>query len=572
MILAVFFTGCLLFVLAYRFYGRFLAKQMELNDSTPTPAHTMRDEVDYVPAPGMILFGHHFSTIAGAGPIVGPVIAALAFGWGPAVLWIVIGSILIGGVHDFTVMAASIRNQGRSIGQICRSFLSPASYYMFLTFILLTLIYVIIVFLDITASTFVPAAGVIQEGSDQVQLEVRQGGVVASASLFYMLLAVLFGLSIYKLKVSVRTGSLIFVPLVFVGLWIAGRFPLTADMVPQVLGSAKNFWALVLAFYCLLAAMLPVWILLQPRDYLASFLLYACLLGGAAGLLIYGLTGHAAPSYPMFKGFTGGNLGFIYPALFVTVACGAVSGFHAVVASGTSAKQLAREKDALVVGYGAMLVEGVLALLAVASVMIVVGKVPSGQTPVVTFSNGLGTFVQTLGIPAEFARTFAMLAVSTFLLTTLDSCTRLARFLIEELFSLGNHFWLRLLSTTAAVALPALVVFQRIPGPNGTLIPAWQAIWPVFGACNQLLAALALLVVFTWLRRNGKRAFYVAVPMVFMMVTTLIALTQLTYRNLFADGALLDIRHLIGGISLVLMILAVTIILDTVRSFVKKPV
>jgi carbon starvation protein len=569
MLLVVFFTGCLLFALAYRFYGRFLAKEMNLDDSCPTPAHTLCDNVDYVPTAGMILFGHHFSTIAGAGPIVGPVIAALAFGWGPAVLWIIIGSILIGGVHDFASMVISIRNKGRSIGQICKNFLSPMAYYMFLSFILLTLIYVVIVFLDITASTFVPASGVVQEGSDQVVLEARQGGVVATASLFYIVLAVLFGLCIYKLKVKTGLGTLIFVPLVFGGLWLGNQFPCTADMVPQVFGSAKNFWALILIIYCLFAAMLPVWILLQPRDYLASFLLYACLLGGAAGLVIYGLTGHSAASYPVFKGLTSETMGFIYPTLFVTIACGAVSGFHSIVASGTSAKQLGKESDARRIGYGSMLVEGLLALLAVASVMIISGKVPAGQTPVVTFSNGLGTFVETLGIPAEFARTFAMLAVSTFLLTTLDSCTRLARFLVEEIFNLGNQFWLRLFSTAAVLILPVLVVFQKIPGPNGQLIPAWQAIWPVFGACNQLLAALALLVIFTWLKRSGKRTFYVAIPMIFMFVTTLTALVQLTYKNLLAKGGLFDLRHIIGGISLVLLILAVIIILDTIRALRK---
>jgi carbon starvation protein len=569
MLLVVFFTGCVLFALAYRFYGRFLEKEMDLNDNNPTPAHTLRDNVDYVPTSNMILFGHHFSAIAGAGPIVGPVIAALAFGWLPAVLWIVIGAILIGGVHDFTVMVASVRNKGRSIGQICKNFLSPPAYYMFLFFILFTLIYVIIVFLDITASTFVPPTGVVHvEGSEQVVLEARQGGVVATASMFYIGLAILFGLCIYKLKVPVGLGSLVFVPLVFGGLWLGNLFPCTADLVPQVFGSAKNFWALILMGYCLFAALLPVWILLQPRDYLASYLLYACLFGGAVGLIIYGFTGHAAPSYPMFTGFTNAKLGFIFPALFVTIACGAVSGFHSVVASGTSAKQLDKERGARLVGYGSMLVEGVLALLAVATVMIIAGKVPAGQTPVVTFGNGLGTFVQTLGIPETFAKTFAMMAVSTFLLTTLDACTRLARFILEEIFKVGNKFLPRLLSTVAVLVLPALVAFQQIPGADGKLIPAWQAIWPVFGACNQLLAALALLVIFAWLKRSGKRAFYVAIPMVFMIVTTLTALVQLTYKNLLVEGKLLDIRHIIGAISLVLVILAVTIILDTIRSFV----
>lgn len=564
MILAVFFAGCLLFALAYRFYGRFLEKEMDVNDGRPTPAHTLQDNVDYVPTSSLILFGHHFSTIAGAGPIVGPVIAALAFGWGPAVLWIIFGSILIGGLHDFASMVASIRNKGRSIGQICKSFLSPAAYTMFLVFILFTLIYVIIVFLDITASTFVPASAALQ-----TEEAIRQGGTVASASVFYILLAVLFGLSIYRLKLPVWKGSLIFVPLVFVGLWLGSLFPCTADRVPAVLGSAKNFWALMLMIYCLFAAMLPVWVLLQPRDYLASYLLYACLFGGAIGLLIYGITGHAASSYPVFIGFTSAKLGFIFPALFVTIACGAVSGFHSVVASGTSAKQLAKESDALRIGYGSMLVEGMLALLAVATVMIISGSVPAGQTPVVTFGNGLGTFVETFGIPAEFAKTFAMLAVSTFLLTTLDSCTRLARFLIEEIFGLGNRLVSRLSSTVAVLVLPALVAFQQFPGPDGKPVPAWQAIWPVFGACNQLLAALALLVIFTWLRRSGKRAFYVAVPMIFMFVTTFTALVQLIGDNLLVEGRPLDIRHIIGGVSLMLLILAVIILLDTVRAVLK---
>lgn len=563
MILTVFLGGCLLFALAYRFYGRFLEKEMDVNEERPTPAHNLRDDVDYVPTSNLILFGHHFSTIAGAGPIVGPVIAALAFGWLPAVLWIIIGSILIGGVHDFSSMIASIRNDGRSIGRICREFLSPTAYTLFLIFILLTLIYVIIVFMDITASTFVPA------GAAPDSVALKQGGTVASASLFYILLAVLFGVTIYKFKLHVRTGSLIFVPLVFIGLWLGGLFPLTGDLIPQVFGSAKNFWLLMLMIYCLCAAMLPVWMLLQPRDYLASWLLYACLFGGAAGLLLCGFTGRAVTAYPMFTGFTSAKLGFIFPALFVTIACGAVSGFHSIVASGTTAKQLAKEGDALRVGYGSMLVEGILALLAVAAVMLL-PKAPAGQTPVAVFGGGLGTFVEALGIPAQVAKTFAMLAVSTFLLTTLDSCTRLARFIIEELLNISNRFLPRLLSTAAVLVLPALVIFQKFPGPDGNPLPAWQAIWPVFGACNQLLAALALLVIFIWLRHRGKRALYVLIPMIFMFITTLTALVQLIQVNLFVSGALFDIRHIVGGVSLLLLAIALTILVSSIRALCRE--
>jgi carbon starvation protein len=561
MIIVPFAVGVVLFLVAYRFYGARIAAWLGLDNARPTPSHTRTDGVDYIPTGNLILFGHHFSAIAGAGPIVGPVIAALAFGWLPAVLWIIVGAILIGGVHDFTVMVASIRNEGRSIGQICKSYLSRPAYYMFLFFILFTLIYVIIVFLDITAGTFVPATGAAHvEGSEQVQFEARQGGVVATASMFYILLALLFGQCIYRFKMSSGLGTLIFVPLVLAGLWIGHLAPLTADLVPGLFGSAKNTWCLVLMAYCLFAAMLPVWVLLQPRDYLASYLLYACLLGGAVGLVASGLSGKVPVAYPALLGLTHAKLGFIFPALFVTIACGAVSGFHSIVSSGTSAKQLDRESSARVVGYGSMLVEGILALLAVATVMIL-AKAPAGETPVVTFGNGLGKFVETLGMPASFASTFAMMAVSTFLLTTLDACTRLARFIVEEIAGTGNRFAPRLLATLAVLVVPALVVFREIPGPDGKLMPAWQAIWPAFGASNQLLAALALLVVYGWLKREGRKTVFVFVPMIFMCVTTMTALAQLAWRNLARGGSVF-----IGGLSVVLFALAAVVIVNVLAT------
>ncbi|MFA5689092.1 MAG: carbon starvation CstA family protein [Kiritimatiellales bacterium] len=571
MLFAVFFSGCILFALAYRFYGRFLSKEMDLDDGRPTPANTMRDGVDYVASPDPVLFGHHFSTIAGAGPILGPIIAALAFGWVPAVLWIVIGTILIGGVHDFSVMVASIRNCGRSIGRIGRDFLSPTAYYLLLLFILLTLIYVIIVFMDITADTFIPSAGAVAAGGEQLVHEMQQGGAVASASVIYVALAVLFGLCIYKLKLSVKLGSLIFVPLVFAGLWFGSIFPLTADLIPAVAGSVKNFWSIMLCIYCLFAAMLPVWVLLQPRDYLASFLLYACLTGGVAGLVAAGISGNAALNYPAFITLYDANLGWIFPALFITIACGAVSGFHSIVASGTSAKQLSKERSALRIGYGSMLVESVLALLAVATVMIIAGSAPAGETPVVTFGKGLGIFGETLGVPAAFTRTFAMLAVSTFLLTTLDSCTRLARFLFEEMTGIGNSVFKRFISTVTVLILPVIMIFQKFPGPDGTSIPAWQAIWPVFGACNQLLAALALLIVYLWLRHSGKRAVYILLPMIFMFITTLTALLQMAWKNLMVkDAGGFDVRWISGGVSLLLAVIAMIVLIDSARMY-KKP-
>lgn len=561
-----------LYALAYRFYAGWIGRQVGLDDARPTPAHTMKDGVDYVPTHDMILFGHHFSTIAGAGPIVGPVIAALAFGWLPAVLWIAFGAVLIGGVHDFCVMVASIRNQGRSIGQIARGFLSPTAYYIFLVFILFTLVYVVIVFLDLTASTFLPAAAAAHaEGSEQVMLNAKQGGTVATASLLYIALALLFGVSIYRLRMPIWAGTLVFVPLVFGALWLGSVFPITADLVPAFLGSAKNAWCLALLFYCLLAAMLPVWILLQPRDYLSSFLLYACLLGGGVGLAATSFAGKAAIAYPAFLGFTSASKECLFPTLFVTIACGAVSGFHAIVSSGTSAKQLRIETSARTIGYGGMLVEGILAMLAVATVMILAAR-PAGETPVVTFGRGLGSFMETLGLSPGFASTFAMMAVSTFLLTTLDSCTRLARFIVAEIFQLSNRFVPRLLATLAVLVPPALVVFRQIRDVNGNLVPAWQAIWPAFGASNQLLAALALLVVYSWLRHAGRRTVFVLAPMLFMCATTLTALAQLFWRHTgshwFAGGKAGS--PFVGGVSLVLFILAVMVLANTVWLQVTK--
>lgn len=565
-LLIIFLGGCLLLGMAYRFYGRTLSARLAVDPARETPAHTRNDGVDYVPTRAAVLFGHHFSSIAGAGPIVGPIIAGLAFGWAPALLWILIGSIFIGGTHDYAALIASIRHDGRSIAQICRERVGRVTYYAMLVFILLTLIYVIIVFLDLTATSFAPVAvrvaEVAQEGAG---LKAVEGGAVATASVFYILLAALFGLSLYRFKVPLWAGTLIFVPLVFGGIALGFAFPLSADRVPEIMGSAKNFWALVLLLYCFFASILPVWLLLQPRDYLSSFLLYACLIGGVAGLIATAASGSAADlQYPAFRGWTDSRLGFLFPALFVTIACGAVSGFHAIVASGTSAKQLASETAAKPVGYGGMLVEAVLALLALATVMVLPRAIP-GQTPVQLFAKGLGVFISHLGFSAPVSEVFSLLAVSTFLLTTLDTCTRLARFILQEMLGLNGGLVTRTAATLAVLAIPAWMVFQQIPGPDGRLIPAWNLIWPAFGASNQLLAALALLVIFAWLRSEGRRAFYVGIPMAFMCVTTITALAQLAWQHLVRGG-----NAFVGGISLLLTVLALGVIGRTLHAVFRR--
>ncbi len=553
MLSAIFLGCCVLFFAAYKIYGGWMERRLDAMDERLTPAHTMYDGVDYSPAADPVVFGHHFSSIAGAGPIVGPIAAALIFGWGPALIWIVLGVIFIGGVQDYTAMMASLRNKGQSLAQIGRSAMGPLTYRMFLLFILLVLLYVIMVFLDMTAATFAP----LTLGRDGTETEVsRVGGVVATASVFYILLAAVFGHMLYLWKMPLRKATLLAVPLVFGGLWLGRVFPLSASVIPAFLGMDKYFWSLGLILYCLAASVLPVWALLQPRDYLSSFLLYACLIGGAIGLVVGSFGGEAAISWPMWKAWSTPAEGWIYPALCVMIACGAVSGFHAVLASGTTSKQLSRESSAKRVGLGAMLVEAVLALLALATVMTL--KEAPGVAPPAVFAAGLERFFRPLGIGQGWIMAFAMLAVSTFVLTTLDTCTRLSRIILQELTGIdAKTVGHRVLTTLIVLALPAFVVFQEIPGAGGTLMPAWKAIWPAFGATNQLMGAMALLMVHGWLRRQGKTAWFVFLPMVFMFTTTLLALAQIIWRNFTQKGS-----PLVGGLSLVLFLLAVIVLAD----------
>lgn len=537
------------FAAAYRWYGGWVERKMGADSQRLTPAQTERDGVDYVPTRPLILFGHHFSSIAGAGPIVGPIIAAMAFGWVPALLWVFVGAVFVGGVHDYAALMASVRHRARSIGEVCRQYLSPTTYRALLVFTWVAMVYVIIVFLDLTATSFAPGAGELK----------RQGGAVATASLLYIGLAVLFGLSVYRWKFSLPQGSIVFVPLVFVALWVGLKLPLTADLVPALAGSVKHTWSVVLLVYCFVASVLPVWLLLQPRDYLSAYLLFASLLGGALGAAAAGLSGQVHVSHPAFCGWSDAHVGMLYPALFITVACGAVSGFHSLVASGTTSKQLNNERSARPVAYGGMLTEGLLAVVAVATVMVLTRQEETTRTPLDIFADGIGRFVSVCGLSHAVGKTFGLLAVSTFLLTTLDTCTRLARFIFEELSGLRGPAG-RYLGTAVTLLLPAIMVFVEIPGPQGQPIPAWKAIWPAFGATNQLLAAFALLVVHTWLRHEGRKAVYILVPMLFMFVTTLIALFQLVYRNLLGKGTVL-----VGVLSAILFVLALIVLANAFR-------
>jgi carbon starvation protein len=539
MLVAILLTAVIAFALAYAVYGRFLARRYELDDTHPTPSHTDYDGIDRVPAQKAVLLGHHFSSIAGAAPIVGPIIASLAFGWLPVVLWIILGSIFIGAVIDFSALVASIRHNARSIAEIARQYMSPVAYRLLLAFIWLTLVYVLTVFADLTAATFTDDGG------------------VASSSLMFIVLAIFFGLALNKMKIPLLRASLIFVPLVFLAVWAGQKLPISADLIPEIItGEPKKTWALILILYCFVASTTPVWILLQPRDYLSSYLLYASVLSGFAGILIGGFT----IQYPAFTAWSVPQVGTLFPILFITVACGACSGFHSIVASGTSSKQLNKESDGKAIGYGGMLLEGIVAVIALATViMLPKGDQLTLKAPLVIYGKGIASFLSVMGIPEKLGFSFGLLALSAFILTTLDTATRLGRYIFEELFNLKGTS-ARYVSTLATITLPAIFVLINLKDAQGNLIPAWKAIWPVFGACNQLLAGLVALIIAVWLKKTGRRLGFILGPVFFMNVMTVWALVLLLRQYRFSA---------VGIIAAVLLSLALILIVEAFKTFKK---
>ncbi|PKP55916.1 carbon starvation protein A, partial [Candidatus Atribacteria bacterium HGW-Atribacteria-1] len=393
------------FAISLKVYGSYLAKLVGLDDSKKTPAHTMTDGVDYVPAKAPVLMGHHFASIAGGGPILGPIQASV-FGWLPCFLWIVLGSIFIGGVHDFMSLVSSIRHEGKTVGEVIGVNVGKKAKILFLIFVWLALILVIAVFAILVASTFAANPS------------------VATASILFLVIAIGMGFALYRKGVSLSIVSIIGVILLFVSIWIGLRAPFAL--------SAQT-WIYLLLIYVFFASAMPVWILLQPRDYLSSFLLYTALGGAVIGILI----GRPALQLATFTSFKQ-PVGYLFPMLFVIIACGAISGFHSLCASGTTSKQLNKESDAKVIGYGAMLLEGLLATIALGTAaMLTKAGLADGLAnwggPVGVFAHGMGNFLANLGIPEKTGIAFGALTVSAFLLTTLDTATRLGRYALEEL-------------------------------------------------------------------------------------------------------------------------------------------
>jgi carbon starvation protein len=455
----------------------------QIDPERSTPAFSKYDSVDYIPAKNwLVLFGHHFSSIAGAGPIIGPVIAVMLWGWLPALLWVVLGTIFIGGVHDYGSLITSVREGGSSVADIAEHVISKRAKVLFSLFVWLALILVIAVFAYLCADTFVK--------------EPR----IVLPSLGLIPVAMLVGYLLYHLRANSALSTILGL-LFLVGLISLGN--------AWQINSNIKIWLLALFVYCYFASVLPVNILLQPRDYLSSFLLFFGVGAGYAGLLL----SHPAINMPFYHKWNA-NEGYLWPALFVTVACGAVSGFHSLIASGTSSKQLANERHAKRIGYGGMVLEAGVAVLAIISAALLFnGKqdfsaVLKGISPIEIFGKGYGLITD--GILGGCGRFIAITILNAFILTTLDTATRISRYLSEELFGIKNRY----LSTMLIVIVSASLAFSG----------KWNKIWPAFGASNQLVAALALFVLSCWLLSKNKTTKFTLFPAFFMLITTVFAL------------------------------------------------
>jgi carbon starvation protein len=531
-----------LFSAGYLGYSRYLANFVELDEGRTTPAHRYEDGQEYVPSKKPVLLGHHYSSIAGGAPIVGPITAGVVWGWVPALLWIAIGNPLLGSVHDFTALSGSLRHEGKSIGYIIGQYVGDRGKDMLLWFAFLTIILVVAVFALVVAIVFnaYPQA--------------------ATASLIYIGLAFVFGVYLYQLDLPFVLGTVVFVSGVFAGVWAGIQVPLAlfpagagvsypagtivlfsggGEWIPgaALFGVNTAAWIPVVVLYAFLASVLPVWMLLQPRDYLSSFLLYT----GVGGVLLAVIVGTVlgTASQPLtielsaWNGFFGTAGLPLFPLLFVTIACGTISGFHSLVSSGTTAKQLDKETDARLIGYGGMLGEGLLATVALATVSIV-GFAEGGGIGLAlpNFADGGGIILTSFGIPTTYGAPFMALVLVSFLLTSTDTAVRLGRYMLEEIVETPE-------TTTQSLATNRYVSSGVISVAAFALVSSgrWADLWPLFGGANQLLAALALLTATVWLANwdESKQLISTGGPMVLMSVVTICALLYLALVQNFAQ-------------------------------------
>ena len=567
LIVAVALLAC-----GYVFYGSYLAKKWGVDPTRETPAHTSYDGKDFVPANPAVLMGHHFSSIAGAGPINGPIQAAV-FGWVPVFLWVVVGGIFFGAMHDFGALFASIRHNGGSIGEVIKENMGVKAQRLFTIFALLVLILVIASFTAVVAGTFVSEGDFITVGRSNVSGNAS----TATTSLLFIVIAFIFGYFVYRKNAKVGPATIVgiigIVLIVIVGLNVG-------------INMSRTAWVLFIAVYIMAASLLPVWMLLQPRDYLSSFLLYGMMIVAFVGIVGSGMT----VELPAFTGWTASS-GTLFPTLFITVACGAVSGFHSLIGSGTTSKQLNSEKDAKVIGYGAMIVESALAIIALIAIGVVYKETNIGggdkfllSAPPTIFAGGVATMVASMfGGVADFSNpvydttyTLLTLAVSVFALTSLDSGTRLARYMFAELFIPEGKTRDDLTGAAKVLSHPAVATGIMVAIGCGMGFMGLSQIWGVFGAANQLLAGIAMLAVAAWLGNIGKSNKMFFVPMVFMLAATITSLCMTIFNKIKLIAGMVPDKAAAWGDwfqmiwSVGLVVLAVILVIQGVQVLAKK--
>ena len=514
--LVIFLIAVALLAVGYIFYGSWLAKEWGVDPNHETPAHTSYDGTDFVPANPAVLMGHHFSSIAGAGPINGPIQAAV-FGWVPVFLWVVLGGIFFGAMHDFGALFASLRHNGGSIGEVIKANMGRKAQTLFTIFALLVLILVIASFTAVVAGTF---------ASDEAALftfgigNVNAKASTATTSLLFIVIAFIFGYFVYRKNAPVGPATIV---------GIIGIIVITWAGLAMGLNCGRTFWVLFIAVYVIVASLLPVWMLLQPRDYLSSFLLYGMMIVAIVGIIGGTFTGAAKVELPAFTSWKLENGNMLFPTLFITVACGAVSGFHALIGSGTTSKQLDSEKDAKIIGYGAMIVESALAIISLIAVGVVWSKVGSEfqlSAPPTIFAGGIATLVASFAGEASYGVVYTLLtlAVSVFALTSLDSGTRLARYMFAELFIPEGKTREDLTGAAKFFSNPFVSTLIMVIIGCGMGFMNLSQIWGVFGAANQLLAGIAMLAVAAWLANIGKNNKMFIFPMIFMLAATITSL------------------------------------------------
>ena len=567
--LVIVLIAAVVLVAAYLLYGRWLAKKWGIDPKAQTPAVKYNDGKDYVPTNGWTVFSHQFSSIAGAGPVTGAIQAA-AFGWLPVLLWVLLGGVFFGAVTDFGALYASVKNDGKSMGVLIEKYIGKTGRKLFLLFCWLFTLLVIAAFADMVAGTF--NAYTVKDGVSVLADAANTNGCAGTISIMFMVFAVIFGLIQKKFNLSGWKEAVVGLLCVVASFAIGMHFPLILS---------KDAWSYITFVYIFFAAVLPMWLLKQPRDYMTTFMFIGMIAGAVIGLLV----AHPTMNLPVFTGFTNDKLGTLFPILFVTVACGAVSGFHSLVSSGTSSKTIENEKDMTKVGYGAMVLESLLAVLAlcVAGAAASQDGTPASGTPFQIFSRGVAGFFEMFGIPVHFATVFMTMCVSALALTSLDAVARIGRMSFQELFAVDDiknaKPWRKVLCNpyfSTIITLLCGFVLTKIGYAN---------IWPLFGSANQLLSALVLITLCVFMKVTGRSNKMLFPPMIIMLCVTFTALVQrlIAMIKAISTAAAVTIPagettwgkvFLNNGLQLViavlLIVLGLTIVINSMKSYVKS--